>query len=113
MHELSVVMGIVDLAEKKAREHHAEKISRIDLEIGVLAGIEYDALEFVWDAGVKSSLLEGANKVIHKIPGKGKCLECDTEFEMNHLFDECPSCKGYFNEIISGKELRVKSLIIN
>lgn len=113
MHELSIVMGIVDLAEQKARERHAERISRIDLEIGTLAGIEFDSLDFAWEVGVKSTLLENAERVIDKIQAKAECLECHTKFDMHHLYDDCPSCHSYFNRILCGKELKVKSLIIN
>lgn len=113
MHELSIALGIVKLAEKTAGEHNTNIVKRIDLDIGKLAGVEYDALEFVWNTAVKESVLEGAQKVINKIEGKAQCSECGTQFIMEKLYDNCPRCKSYFNEIISGKELRVRSLIIN
>jgi hydrogenase nickel incorporation protein HypA/HybF len=106
-------MGIVELAESQAREHHAESISRINLEIGTLAGIEFDSLDFAWEVGVKDTLLENAERVIDKIQAKAKCLECHTQFDILHLYDDCPQCHSYFNQILCGKELRVKSLIIN
>ena len=113
MHELSIVMSIVDLAEQTAKKNDANSIERIDLEIGKLAGIQMDALHFAWDSGVRESVLENAERVIHTIPGKGICEDCGIQFEMENIYDECPKCGSYFNKIISGKELRVKSLIIN
>ena len=39
MHELSIVLGIVDIANEEARRHHAQKIDSIELEIGTMAGV--------------------------------------------------------------------------
>lgn len=113
MHELSIVMGIVELAESKAKERQATTISRIDLEIGSIAGIEFDALDFAWEVGVRSTLLENAQRVINKIQARAECLECGDQFEMAQLYDTCPKCNSYFNKILCGKELRVKSIMIN
>jgi len=113
MHELSVVMSIVELAEKAAEENKANSIERIDLEIGDLAGIEMKALQFAWNSGVKNSILENSERVIHTVRGEGICKDCNTTFQMENIYDVCPSCGSYFNKIVSGKELRVKSLIIN
>ena len=46
MHELSIVMGIVDLATKQALANGAILIEEIELEIGCLSGIEMDSFEF-------------------------------------------------------------------
>jgi hydrogenase nickel incorporation protein HypA/HybF len=113
MHELSIVMSIVDLAERKAKEHDAKSISRIDLDIGTIAGIEFDSLEFVWEAGVRSTILENAERVINKIQAEAKCLECNELYSLKQIFEACPNCGSYFNVLLKGKELRIKSLIIN
>lgn len=113
MHELSVVMNIVEMAEKTARKYRVKRVESIHLDIGVLAGIEMDALEFIWESGVRGSVLEGAERQIHLIRGKGKCLECNVTFDMNHIYATCPQCAGYAKEILKGKELRLKSMIVN
>lgn len=113
MHELSLVMSIVEIAEQTTRQHGVTQVERIDLDIGCLAGIEFGALDFVWEAGVKDSVLEGAERIIHKIPGEGKCNACGSQFKMDNIFDCCPECENYQNEVLAGKELKVRSLIVN
>lgn len=110
MHELSVAMGIVRIAEDETAKAHASSVELIELEIGTLAGIEFESLDFVWPAAVKNTVLEHARRHIHKIKAKGKCIDCDTVFEMEHLYDACPRCKSNFKGILQGKELRVKAL---
>ena len=87
-----------------------ELVEMIELEIGTLAGIVFDALDFVWPAAVKNTVLEKAVKKIDIIHAKGKCMECDTIFPLEYMYDPCPKCNNYLKGILQGKELRVKSL---
>ncbi len=112
MHELSIVSGIVRIAEEHAQKMKASGVEKIELEIGELAGIELRALDFVWDIGVRSSVLEHSKKEIIEIPGKARCMDCNHIFHMKVLFDACPACNSYFSEILAGKELRVKVLTL-
>lgn len=113
MHELSIAMGIVDIAEKETAKANANKVDVIELEIGTLAGIEFDALDFVWPSAVKGTVLENAVKKINVIHGKAKCSDCDTIFKLDNIYDACPKCKSYLKGIIKGKELLVKSLEVS
>lgn len=110
MHELSVAMGIVEIAEQEAAKAQIETFTAIDLEIGMLAGIEFDALDFAWPAAVKNTVLQNAERRIHKIPARAKCGDCDHEFPVQQVYDDCPACGSYLKNIFQGKELRVRSL---
>lgn len=110
MHELSIAMGIVKIAEDETAKVEESKVTKIELEIGQLAGIEIDSLNFVWESAVRDSVLEKAKKEITIIPGKAKCADCDTEFYLENIYDSCPKCNSNFKGILQGKELRVKAL---
>lgn len=110
MHELSVAIGIVRIAENETKKAHAKKVEKITLEIGTLAGIAFDALDFVWPVAVKDSILEHAKREIIIIDAKAKCNDCETIFNIDNFYDSCPTCSSNYKSIIQGKELRVKSL---
>lgn len=110
MHELSVALGIVKIAETETAKAKAKKVELIELEIGTLAGIEFESLDFVWSSAVKGTVLENATKKIDIIKAKAKCVDCDTVFNLSHLYDSCPACQSNFKGILQGKELRVKAL---
>ncbi len=110
MHELSIALGIVKIAEDETAKAKAKKVTKIELEIGVLAGVEIDSLNFVWSSAVQDTVLENAEKEILIIEGKGKCIDCNTEFEMDNIYDCCPECGSNFKGILKGKELRVKAI---
>ncbi len=113
MHELSIALGIVKIAEEETTKANAKKVDLIELEIGTLAGIEFDSLDFVWPAAVKGTVLEHAKKTTIVIEAKGKCLDCDTVFDLENVFDPCPICHSFLKGIIQGKELRVKSMEVS
>lgn len=113
MHELSIIASIVDIAEEQVKKASAQRVDSIELEIGELAGVEWTALEFAWDVGVQQTILEGAEWYVHRIPGEARCSECGQHFVMDALFDPCPACGSFFNEILKGKELRVKALTVS
>jgi len=113
MHELSIALGIVDIAEKETQKAKAQKVELIELEIGTLAGIEFDSLDFVWPSAVKDTVLEHAEKRIHVIEGEAKCGDCQHIFKVKNIYDSCPKCNSFLKSIIKGKELLVKSLEVS
>ena len=110
MHEMSIAIGIVKIATDEAKKAHVKEFSAIDLEIGTLAGIEFDSLDFVWEVAVKNTVLENAKKRVHKIQAKAKCSDCNFEYPIKFIHDSCPKCGSFLKIILQGKELRVKSL---
>ncbi len=112
MHELSIVLNIIDIAENEAQKTGAATISEIELAIGKLSTIEPAAFDFAWKQGVKNSMLEQAGRITNYIDGKGRCNLCETEFLMETLHQPCPECGEFFSEILEGKELQIKSLRI-
>lgn len=109
MHELSIVMNILETVEDSAIEHKATGVSVIELEIGLLSGIEFDALEFAFEHAPKSKILQNVKFLINKIQPSARCAECQHEFETNEFAAHCPKCNSFRTEIIKGDELRIAS----
>jgi hydrogenase nickel incorporation protein HypA/HybF len=110
MHELSIVMGIIDVAKKELAKAKLDRIETIELDIGTLSGIEFEALDFAWEMAVSDTVLENAERKINRIQAKAKCVSCGYTFNTNSIFDQCPKCNEMFTEILSGKELKIKSI---
>ncbi len=113
MHELSIVQNILDIANLEVTKVKAGKVDQIDLEIGILSGIEMDALLFAWEACVPNTILATAKRNINRIPAKAKCTACKTIFETGDHFAQCPDCGDYLTELIQGKELKIKQLVVS
>ena len=112
MHELSIAASIVDYATEFANEHQAKSISRIEIEVGQLSGVITESLEFAMEEAVKGSVLEKAEVILNEVPGRSRCNRCQTEFNNPDWYTPCPNCMAMDAEIIGGKELLIRSVVI-
>jgi hydrogenase nickel incorporation protein HypA/HybF len=112
MHELSIVMSIIDIASAEAAKAGAQAVEEIELDIGTLSTVDMDAFDFAWAQGVKQTLLEHSVKNVNRIEGLARCADCAIDFPVSEIYDPCPVCGGHLVEILRGKELRVKSLVV-
>lgn len=112
MHELSIAMSIVDLAREQMKQHGATSVLRFDMDIGELSGVVIDALEFALEEAVRGTELQGAERHIELIPGKAYCHDCKLEFPASDYIILCKKCGGFNTDLVSGKELRLKTMEI-
>ena len=105
MHEMSIAEGILDVALDTLRQHDATVIHSVQLDLGLMSGVEPDSLLFCWEAVTKGTPAEGSRIEINTIPIEGKCLE-------NYKFI-CPHCDSHFVQTIGGRELQVTSMDID
>lgn len=108
MHEVSVMLSILDIAIEEAQKANASKIKGVRLNIGERSGVEVEALKFAFDTVTRNSIAENAVLSIALIPFKGECLSCGNQFESTDYM-VCDKCGG-FAKVISGQELQIESL---
>jgi hydrogenase nickel incorporation protein HypA/HybF len=111
MHELSLALEVIELAQREAGRNGVSSIQEIRIEVGRLCGVEADAFQSALELIVKDTMLENAIIDMIRTPGKGKCNACNLEFEMENRLDMCPGCKCFPSEISGGQEFRVLSLV--
>jgi hydrogenase nickel incorporation protein HypA/HybF len=112
MHELSIAMSIIESAEEAAKQNGAEVISKVEVEIGTMAGVETEALLFAWDSVIQGTIAQNSPLIIHSIQAEAHCLECGKDFPIDNFFVVCPHCNSYRFEVSKGKELRISSLMV-
>jgi hydrogenase nickel incorporation protein HypA/HybF len=108
VHEVSIMMSIMETALDVAQKNQAEKIVTISLVIGEKSGVVVDALEFAFEAVTRETIAEGATLDIDLIPFEGECNSCGHRFKCDR-FIICEKC-GSPGHMISGNELRIKSI---
>ena len=59
MHEMSIAEGILDVALDTLRQHDATVIHSVQLDLGLMSGVEPDSLLFVGKLLLKELLLKG------------------------------------------------------
>lgn len=113
MHELSVVLSIVDIATEEMKKAGCNKVDEITLDIGCLSTIEMYAFDFAWEQAVKDTPLAHARKHVNRPEGLGYCASCDLQFSIRHLYDACPTCASHLLHVRQGKEMCVRSLLVS
>ncbi len=112
MHEMSIAMNIVEIAESFAKDKKASKVLSVTLDLGDLSGVMADAVLFCYDACAKGRIVEGSRLVINRIRAKAFCGDCDEEFCPENPFFVCPICEGLGVKLIAGEELQVREMEI-
>lgn len=111
MHELSIMMNILETCQAEAQKAQASKIKAIRLQIGEKSGVVVDSLRFVFDAAAQNTMAEGARLEIETIPLQGHCQPCDRHFHASEGFLICDLCNG-FAQLTHGQELNITSIEI-
>lgn len=112
MHELTVAKNIINIVAREAGKAGSNKVSEVCLEIGLLSGIEYAALDFALEALIPGTVMESAAINIEKPGGAAKCNICGCEFPFENFMGLCPDCGSTDLAVVTGNELRVKSITI-
>jgi len=112
MHELSIAISIVDTVIKQAAMASANRVSEVELEIGVLSGIEYESLEFSLGVAVKDTILEKTLFRIKRVEAVAECPACEHLYTPDGMFSHCPECNKQGIRLIQGTELQIKSLLV-
>ena len=112
MHELSIAMSIVDMAEEEAARQGG-RIAAVHLKLGALSGVAKDALLSCYGMACENTSLAGSRLVVEEIPTAVYCERCQDRRELlsGHFFC-CPVCGCPASNIVQGKELEVFALEI-
>jgi hydrogenase nickel incorporation protein HypA/HybF len=110
MHELSLAFEIVNLVETEARNHGAEKVFGVTLQIGTLSGVDAEAVMYALEFTVPGTMLEKSKFFLHTEKGMGRCFNCDITFEMDSRTQGCPRCGMVPVQVTGGNSFSVLSI---
>jgi hydrogenase nickel incorporation protein HypA/HybF len=110
MHEFSICESVLGIIEDNAKAQDFNRVRRVRLEIGLLSGVEVEALRFSFDAVTRETLAEGAVLEIVEKEAIGLCLDCKRSITVQDRLATCPHCGGFHLQITGGKELRIIDL---
>lgn len=110
MHELSIAMSIVDLAEEES-QNRGVRVSAVHLRLGAMAGVVKDALLSSYEIACQDTALAGSRLVIEDVPGFVYCPACAAKRPVRGSeWFCCSECGAIASEIVQGKELELVSL---
>jgi hydrogenase nickel incorporation protein HypA/HybF len=110
MHEYSIVCSLLDLCEENLKKENAEKITKVEVKIGRLSGVEPYLLQSAFDTFKEKTVCDGAKFVMHIQAVMIRCCECNQEFTLEHNEFTCPNCKSFDIETLDGEDMYLMRL---
>jgi len=112
MHELSIAMSIVELAQEEMQQRGAQ-VSAVHLKLGALSGVVKEALLSSYEMACDDTPLQGSRLIIEDVPVVVFCSNCKVQRRLSSLQAFwCAECGTPTSEIVQGKELEVVALEI-
>jgi len=113
MHEMDIAQSILDITLANAAKHQAKQVTKIQLLVGKLTGIEPEALEFCFGVLAAESIAAQAILEIVLVPLVVLCRDCGRKFTVERYRFLCENCGSANLEMLSGRELRVEHLEVD
>ncbi len=110
MHEMSIANMLLEIVLDEARKHAITRIDRILIQVGEMAAVNPDALNFCFSLISEETPAKGAKLEIEIVPVVARCSRCGLIFQVENFSFLCPDCKAITTECISGQELTVLSV---
>jgi len=112
MHELSLAGSILQLVEGSARREGFKRVTQLRLEVGKLANVELQSLQFALTSIAPGPLLEGAELAFEHPEGQAWCKHCSQTVPLAERGLACPLCGGYQLQPNGGLSLRVVDMLV-
>lgn len=111
MHELGLVMKVIDEAEQVARANNVKRVLKLTLEVGEVSSIvpSYFTDCFEW-AKRKTEYLKDAELNMIILKGISYCNDCKQTYSTTEYAKKCPYCGSDDTYLVTGNELNIKDL---
>jgi hydrogenase nickel incorporation protein HypA/HybF len=113
VHEFSIVQSLLELCQDEAKKHNGEKVTKVEVKIGVLSGVEPHLLEVAFETFKENSICAEAEFFMQIQPLKIRCKNCDSENELKPKQYSCPICESSDVDVIDGEDMYLMRLELN
>lgn len=111
MHELSIAQEILYVVKSNPNVTKANDISKIHITLGVLSGVEKDALVYSFATMNKPPPFSNTRLVVSENTVVIFCESCQKHTEIHDCFTlKCEYCGALTSQIVKGKELTIDSI---
>lgn len=113
MHELGIMMGVMDAVQASAKQVGATRVLKISLAVGEMTEAIEDALRFAFEVLSEDTICADAELDIRIIRPRSHCYECGAVYEHDRFHMLCPECGGFATELLAGREMQIDSIEVD
>ena len=111
MHELGIVVHVVNQIEELAKKNNAKRVVELTLEVGEVSGVikEYFVDAFEW-AKKRTEYMKDCKLNLVIIQGISYCEDCQKTYATTEYGKECPYCHGPHTYLVTGRDVMIKNV---
>ena len=110
MHELSIALGIIDIATEEAQRRGAV-LAAVHVKLARSPGWSARRLESAYELAREGTPAADSRLVIEQCPVVVRCAACGAEGEVASIqLLQCPRCGASAGEVISGRQMEVVAI---
>ena len=111
MHELGIVVNVLDQVDKIAEEYRAEKVLKVTMEVGEVSTIVPELFKDAFDWAKKRTLFSPeAELEMILIEGRTYCQSCKETYRTTEFGKKCPNCNSYETYLLTGDQVVIKDI---
>ena len=110
MHEFSIVNALLEMCEKNAQTHNASKVTKVEIKVGKLSGVEPHLLETAFNTFKEETICDGAEFVMNLQDVVIVCNACQNESVLSQNEFLCLSCNSNDVRVVDGEEMYLMHL---
>ncbi len=100
---------MIDRIQEEAARHSGT-VRAVQVKIGVLSGVDTEALRFAWEIARAGTGLDQAELEIERVPLRVRCPGCGEVHAPEIQSILCPRCVTPEQDILQGRELELTAL---
>jgi hydrogenase nickel incorporation protein HypA/HybF len=114
MHELSIAMSIIEVAEEYLAKNGGGRVEIVNLRLGPLSGVVKEALLSAYELATEKTALAGSKLLIEDIPVQIHCEKCDKTQPVVSIQEiACAACGTPSENVVNGRQLEIYSMEIS
>jgi len=110
VHELTIARSLIELASEHAERKHADRVTRINIRLGVASGL-LRPLYFCFATASRGTRCDGAILEIEEVPLTVMCPTCNEVKTPGTRYSfRCPDCGSPTPEVVTGREMQLVTI---
>ncbi|WOT03679.1 hydrogenase maturation nickel metallochaperone HypA [Shewanella youngdeokensis] len=110
MHEYSIVTALIEECENHAAQNDANKVSRVDIKVGILSGVEPALLQTAFDTFKLEGICAEATLNMNIQPLVLNCFSCHQQTTHKERTVVCSHCQSTDTKVLDGEDMMLMQL---
>ncbi len=110
MHELGLVIDMVEIVERYAAQNRIKKVRKVVLTVGEGFSVVPHLMYNVYNKASHGTILEGSALELKLVDAAAECKGCGGRFNPLREKGVCPSCGDEDFTVLAGKEFEITSI---